>query len=150
MTFRTLDSALHEVRSTVTSQLPTEQETPTGPDRVRAIFEVLLKGRFRKGSLSAMDAEGFVAHHQARVASRVARSDPVQLTLVGFPFKVPNPLKVGSRTVPDLAEVAALMTFERLHLDVRRVYAPGIEVVILNDGAYIADAFNVPRRETHE
>jgi pyoverdine/dityrosine biosynthesis protein Dit1 len=97
-----------------------------------------------------MDAEGFVAHHKARVASRVARGDPVQLTLVGFPFKVPNPLKVGARTVPDLAEVAALLTFERLHLDVRRVYAPGIEVVILNDGACIADAFNVPRREAYE
>jgi len=117
---------------------------------VARILSVLLNGRFRKGSLTAMDAERSMARHRDRVAARVSRNEPVQLTLVGFPFKVPNPLKVGDRTLPDLAEVAALMTLERLHLDMQEIYAPGIEVVILNDGAYIANAFSVLLGETYE
>jgi hypothetical protein len=151
VTHMTLDSAtLHKVLSTAK---PSARETTIAdgrPDRVRTIFQVLLSSRVRKGSLAAMDAEGFVARHHDRVAARLARNEPVQLTLVGFPFKVPNPLKVGGRAIPDLAEVAALMTLEQLHLDVQRVYEPGIEVVILHDGAYIANAFGVPRRETYE
>lgn len=116
----------------------------------RTIIAMLLRSRFRKGSLAAMDADCFVARHVDRVAARVARNAPIQLTLVGFPFKVPNPLKVGPRTLPDLAEVAALRTLERLHRDVRDVYAPGIEVVILHDGTHIAEAFGVPLREARE
>src|SRR5439155_27256685 len=88
--------------------------------------------------------------HRDIVATRVRRGAPIQLTLVGFPFKVPNPLKVGGRTMPDLAEVAALQMLERLHLAVRAVYAPGIDVVILHDGSYIADAFGVSHDEASE
>jgi hypothetical protein len=119
-------------------------------DAAKRVLAVLLRSRFRKGSLESMDADEFVARHLDRVAARVNRSEPIQLTLVGFPFKVPNPLKVGARALPDLAEVAALRTLERIHLDVRDVYPPGIEVVILHDGTYIADAFGVPMHEANE
>lgn len=148
---RTLDSAtLHEVLATAKLRARAGTVAGDGSDPVTRILSVLLSSRFRKGSLTAMDAEGFVARHRDRVAARVGRNEPVQLTLVGFPFKVPNPLKVGDRTLPDLAEVAALMTLERLHLDVQEIYAPGFEVVILHDGAYIANAFGVLRGETYE
>jgi Pyoverdine/dityrosine biosynthesis protein len=147
----TLDS--ESLRDVLSTAKPSARGTTIADgrlDRVKRIFQVLLSSRVRKGSLVAMDAEGFLARHHDRVAARLARNEPVQLTLVGFPFKVPNPLKVGGRAIPDLAEVGALMTLEQLHLDVQRVYAPGIEVVILHDGAYIANAFGVPRRETYE
>ena len=151
VTHGTLDSAtLHELLSTANLSPRATAIAEGQRDPVKAIFKVLLGSRVRKGSLAAMDAEGFVARHHDRVAARLARKEPVQLTLVGFPFKVPNPLKVGGRPFPDLAEVAALMTLAQLQLDVQRVYAPGIEVVILHDGAYISNAFGVSRRETYE
>jgi hypothetical protein len=146
---RTLDSAAFR-ETLVTAKPPVRARTIAldGCDPVKTILSVLLSSRFRKGSLSAMDAEEFLAQHRDRVAARVARNEPVQLTLVGFPFKVPNPLKVGGRTLPDLAEVAALRALELLNLEVRDVYPPGIEVVILHDGAFIADAFGVSQQET--
>jgi pyoverdine/dityrosine biosynthesis protein Dit1 len=74
----------------------------------------------------------------------VRRAQPLQITLIGFPFKVPNPLKVGPRMLPDLAEVAALAALARLHQAVQAVYPPGLEIVIIHDGTYIADALDVP------
>ena len=130
--------------------MQTSTMTARDADTVANIFAVLLSSRFRKGSLRSMDADRFAAEHRDIVATRVRRGAPIQLTLVGFPFKVPNPLKVGGRTMPDLAEVAALQMLERLHLAVRAVYAPGIDVVILHDGSYIADAFGVSHDEASE
>jgi Pyoverdine/dityrosine biosynthesis protein len=148
---RTLDSVtLHEVLPAAKPAARARMVASDGSDPVTRILAVLLSSRFRKGSLTTMDAEGFVARHHDRLAARVARNEPVQFTLVGFPFKVPNPLKVGGRTLPDLAEVAALRTLERLHSEVQEIHEPGIEVVILHDGAYIAEAFGVPRQEAHE
>lgn len=151
VTPRTLDApALCRFLARAKPRRRTRPPAQDGSDPVKAILSVLLSSRYRKGSLAAMDAEGFVSRHRDRVAARVAAHEPVQLTLVGFPFKVPNPLKVGERTLPDLAEVAALTTLEQLHLDVQQVYPPGIQVVILHDGAYIANSFGVPRDETYE
>jgi hypothetical protein len=147
---RTLDAAtMRDWLLTITPAAQPSMVADEEGDTARRILAVLLRSRFRKGSLASMDADAFVARHLDRVAARVDRSEPIQLTLVGFPFKAPNPLKVGGRTLPDLAEVAALRTLERLHGDLREVYEPGIEVVILHDGAYIADAFGVPLYETH-
>lgn len=141
---RTLDPT--SIRDWLPAPKPRVQHPAVaGDERETAsrIIAVLLSSRFRKGSVASMRADAFVARHYARVVARVRGAEPVQLTLVAFPFKVPNPLKVGSRALPDLAEVAALRMLEHLDLAVRAVYAPGIEVVIIHDGAYIADAFGV-------
>lgn len=146
---RTVDAmAMREWLLTITPRTPSSRVVVNQDgDVARKILAVLLRSRFRKGSLASMDAEGFEQRHIDRVAARVDRGEPVQLTLVAFPFKVPNPLKVGDRALPDLAELAALRTLEQLRADVRAVYPPGIEFVIIHDGVYIADAFGVPRRE---
>src|SRR5439155_7700742 len=52
-----------------------------------SILAVLLASRFRKGSLDGMARDEFVANHTALIADRVRRGQPVQLTLIGFPFK---------------------------------------------------------------
>jgi L-tyrosine isonitrile synthase len=147
---RSKSANLQEVLAAVKPRAGASNVANDESDPVIRILSVLLNSRFRKGSLAAMDAGAFVARHRDRLALRVARNEPVLLTLVGFPFKVPNPLRVADRTLPDLAEVAALRTLEKLHFDVQQAYSPGIQVVILHDGAYIADAFGVPQRETHE
>jgi hypothetical protein len=150
VTHRTLDSAT--LRDWLPTATPPERARATTHDErdlVTSIFEVLLSSQFRKGSLGSMGAGAFVARNSDRVAARVRRNEPIQLTIVSFPFKVPNPLKVGRRALPDLAEVVALKMLERLNLAVQDAYAPGVEVVILHDGSYIADAFGVPLHETY-
>ncbi len=78
---------------------------------------------------------------------RVRDHLPVQLTLMAFPFKVPNPAKVGPRRMPDLAELAALVQLCKLHLKAKSIYPPGLEIHIIHDGSYIANVFGVTLEE---
>jgi hypothetical protein len=87
---------------------------------------------------------GFVGRHLPALSRRVRQDLPVQLTLIAFPFKAPNPLKVGQRTVPDLAEMASLRVFATMHDAVCSVYPPGLEIVVIHDGTYLAEALEVP------
>ena len=72
---------------------------------------------------------------------------PVQLIVLAFPFKVPNPAKVGTRRLPDFAEFAAICHFRALREAVRVVYPPGLEIHILHDGSLIADVFGIDLQE---
>jgi hypothetical protein len=62
---------------------------------------------------------------------------------MAFPFKVPNPAKVGSRTLPDLAELTAIRWCRALGARVAEIYSPGLRLEIIHDGALIAEVFGV-------
>jgi len=62
---------------------------------------------------------------------------------MAFPFKVPNPAKVGPRVLPDLAELVAIHLFRSLGRAIAEVYPPGLLLEIIHDGALIADVFDV-------
>jgi hypothetical protein len=69
------------------------------------------------------------------------------MTLMAFPFKVPNRCKVGSRTLPDLAELAAIRQLRKLREAIEAVYPPAMELHLLHDGSLICDVFAVPVEE---
>lgn len=117
---------------------------PSCGDTTDDVLRVLLSSRFRKGSLRGMDVDAFVTRARPALSARVGRGEPVQLTVIAFPFKVPSPDTVGPRRLPDLAEAAALRRFVALDAAVRSVYPPGIEVVVIHDGTYIAECLGVP------
>jgi Pyoverdine/dityrosine biosynthesis protein len=124
-------------------------ESETSPLREAAdkLLTLLTSSAVRKGSLAEMQLERCVAD-LARSIQRCVRADrPVQLTLMAFPFKVPNPAKVGSRQMPDLAELAALVRLYRLNSKVKSIYPPGLEIHIIHDGSFIADLFGVRLEE---
>jgi len=111
------------------------------------LLALLSSSAIRKGSLATMQFERCRAD-LLRPIERCVRADkPVRLTLMAFPFKVPNPAKVGSRRIPDLAELAALVRLYDLNARARSVYPPGLEIHIIHDGSYIADMFGVCREE---
>ena len=78
---------------------------------------------------------------------RTKRWLPIQLTLLAFPFKVPNPAKVGDRRLPDFAESAAIEHLRTLRDAISEVYPPGLNVHILHDGSLIADVFGTDLQE---
>jgi hypothetical protein len=80
----------------------------------------------------------------ATLKRRTERGLPVQLTLMAFPFKIPNPAKVGPRSLPDLAELAAIQRFCSLERAISTVYPPGLELHILHDGKLLGDLFEIP------
>jgi pyoverdine/dityrosine biosynthesis protein Dit1 len=75
---------------------------------------------------------------------------PIQITVLAFPFKVPNPAKVGARTLPDFAELAAIRHCCALREAIEDVYPPGLEFHILHDGLLMADVIGIESQEVHQ
>lgn len=111
------------------------------------LLALLTSSAVRKGSVEEMKL-GACAPDLLRSIDRcIAAGKAVQLTLMAFPFKTPNPAKVGCRRLPDLAELAALMRLYQLNLKAKSIYPPGLEIHIIHDGSYIAGVFRVPLEE---
>lgn len=120
---------------------------PAGNAPASKILSLLTSSGYRKGSLRHMGFEECRQAMLAPVERCVEIGKPVQVTLMAFPFKVPNSVKVGPRTLPDLAELAAIVRFCRLNSKVKAFYGPGLQVHIIHDGSYIADIFGVTLNE---
>jgi hypothetical protein len=130
----------------VPSRLP-----PATYDRVdpaELVLGVFTSSAYRKGSLARaqLDRQRTVLLHTIRRHTAFGR--PVGLTLMAFPFKAPNPLKVGARRLPDLAEFAALHRLNQLRQAVQAVYAPGLRVQVILDGAALAPVVGIATDET--
>ncbi|MDP3093189.1 MAG: L-tyrosine/L-tryptophan isonitrile synthase family protein [bacterium] len=59
----------------------------------------------------------------------------IQLTILGFPFKVPVPLKT-SRTFPDMGEVLSLLRLSEIADNIQKVYPPGAVITIFTEGVF--------------
>ncbi len=123
--------------------LPLPQLASCGGGIAERLLGLLTSSAVRKGSLEKMQFQRCRTDMLFAINRRVRADKPVQLTLMAFPFKVPNPAKVGPRRVPDLAELAALVQLYKLHLKTKSIYPPGLEIHIIHDGSYIANVFGV-------
>lgn len=63
------------------------------------------------------------------------KSQPIQFTILGFPFKMPVPLKTN-RTLPDMGEVLALLRLKTIMDLVKQNYQPGAIVTIFTEGVF--------------
>jgi hypothetical protein len=120
---------------------------PASARTAERLLALLTSSAVRKGSLEKMQFQRCRTDLLRSIDGCVQADKPVQLTLMAFPFKVPNPAKVGPRRMPDLAELAALMQLHQLHLRTMSVYPPGLEIHIIHDGSYIGAVFGVTPEE---
>lgn len=65
----------------------------------------------------------------------ISRKKPLSFTILGFPFKIPVPLKTY-RHLPDMGEVLALHRLFYLTQQVKRLYRPGAIMTIFTEGAF--------------
>jgi Pyoverdine/dityrosine biosynthesis protein len=114
------------------------------------VFSVLLSSAYRKNSLTAMELSRYRSTIISTLQRCIRRSSAIQITLLAFPFKVPNPAKVGTRTLPDFAELAAIRQCLKLRAAIECIYPPGLEYHILHDGPLIADAFGIEIDEVRQ
>ena len=122
-------------------------EPPASGSIAETLLALLTASAVRKGSLEEMEFRRCRTDLLRAIVRCVRADKPVQLTLMAFPFKVPNPAKVGSRRMPDLAELAALVRLHQVHLETKSVYPPGLEIHIIHDGSYIRSVFGVTLEE---
>jgi pyoverdine/dityrosine biosynthesis protein Dit1 len=121
------------------------------PDEIAAkVLSVLLSSVYRKNSLTAMHLSRCRLVLMAALSRRIRHSLPIQITVLAFPFKVPNPAKVGGRIMPDFAELAAIRRILKLRTAIQHVYPPGLEYHILHDGHLIAGIFGVETDEVRQ
>jgi hypothetical protein len=125
-------------------------ETLSISDVPEKVLEILVSSRNRKGSLERMGFESCRSGMLATLRRCIDQEKPVELTLMAFPFKVPNPAKVGERRLPDLAELAALCRLGELNDEIRKVYRPGLLLHLIHDGSYISEIFGVSPSEVRE
>ncbi len=119
-------------------------------DFAEAIFSILISSTYRKNSLARMGLPQCGSEMLSTLRRRTRLGLPVQLTLLAFPFKVPNTAKVGRRRLPDSAELMAIRHLATLRDAIRSVYAPGLELHILHDGSLIADVFGIDLQEVRD
>lgn len=65
----------------------------------------------------------------------VAEGRRLDLTILGFPYKMPVPLKTD-RTAADFGEVVSLARLNQLARAIGRVYAPGARIHVFTEGAF--------------
>jgi pyoverdine/dityrosine biosynthesis protein Dit1 len=64
---------------------------------------------------------------------RIISNKKIQFSIMGFPFKVTNPLKT-SRISPDLGEVMAMQRLENIALLLEKVSKRNISIVVISEG----------------
>lgn len=113
------------------------------PDLADRLFRLITAGTYRKGSLTGADSELLFQSMYPALLRRVRLGEPIQLTLMAFPFKVPNPAKTGDRRLPDLAELAAVHRLRDLSRRVRSVWPAGLRIEIIHDGRLLGELFGL-------
>jgi pyoverdine/dityrosine biosynthesis protein Dit1 len=119
-------------------------------DAAEQVFSVLISSAFRRNSLTRMNLAECGTAMLSALRRCTKHGFPIQLTVLAFPFKVPNPAKAGARRLPDFAELAAIRHLSTLREAVQIVYPPGLEFHILHDGSIIADVFGIELQEVHQ
>jgi len=84
--------------------------------------------------------------HLSKIILAVKKNDPVTFVLPGFPGKSPNPAKVLGH-LPDHAEQLALHFLGNLCKKIKKIYSPGIKIILCSDGRVFSDVIGM--KESH-
>ncbi|CAN7598184.1 L-tyrosine/L-tryptophan isonitrile synthase family protein [Devosia sp. LjRoot3] len=79
------------------------------------------------------------AHWIERIARFTTQGRMLEMTILGFPYKMPVPLKTN-RKLADFGEVVSLARLNQIGCAIARVYAPGAKSHVFTEGPF--GAFN--------
>jgi len=65
----------------------------------------------------------------------IRQNIPIQFTILGFPFKIPVPLKTN-RVYPDMGEVLSLIRLHFIATEIQKIYSSGAIITIFTEGAF--------------
>lgn len=124
-------------------RLPKEKVSLKGKTSAEKIFNLFLHKSILFGP------KNYVTNERTQWINKfnyfIQKNKPLQLTILGFPFKIPVPLKTD-RTMPDMGEVLALKKLNELTELIKSVYTPGAKITVVTEGIF--GSFNgVPEKE---
>jgi len=90
---------------------------------------------------------GLKDHWLGRIAGFTAKNLPLEMTILGFPYKMPVPLKTN-RTLADFGEVVSLARLNQIGRAIGSVYPPGARSHVFTEGPF--GAFNGVSRQTSD
>jgi pyoverdine/dityrosine biosynthesis protein Dit1 len=70
-----------------------------------------------------------------RIDYFTSKNQPIQFTILGFPFKIPVPLKTN-RILPDMGEVLSLLRLKTIADIIKGIYPPGAKITIFTEGVF--------------
>jgi pyoverdine/dityrosine biosynthesis protein Dit1 len=76
--------------------------------------------------------------HLPKILMAIEKHEPVPFVLPAFPGKSPNPEKVLGH-LPDQAEVLSIKFLGLLNQKIKRLYPPGIQILLCSDGRVFSD-----------
>jgi len=78
-----------------------------------------------------------------RIDGFVNSQQTIRFAMLGFPFKSTNTRDKVLGTLPDLGEQLTVENFEAFNADVKKVYAPGVKIVVASDGYVFNDLLSI-------
>lgn len=78
-----------------------------------------------------------------RISTFAASNSPISFAMLGLPFKSTNTRDKVLGKLPDLGEELTIQNFSNFNEDIKRVYAPGINMVVASDGYVFNDLLGI-------
>lgn len=109
----------------------------------RILADVMIFRRVPAGESScAQGCQKCASLPLQKILAAVRKNEPVTFILPAFPGKSPNPEKVLG-TLPDLAEKLALKFLGTLCQRIKKIYSPGIKLILCSDGRVFSDVIGM-------
>lgn len=125
--------ALKDVKKTI-DKIKIPSISLSGKKTEEKILNLFLSEEIRFGEKSLLlDYKDFWLK---KINYFVKKNKPLQFTILGFPFKVPLPLKTN-RILPDMGEVLSLARLRAIGLFIRQnIYSPGAVINVFSEGSF--------------
>lgn len=124
-------------------KLPFPKAKVQGATTGERILSIFKDEEIRFGPLTYI--EQYHSYWEKKFNFFIEQGSPLQLTILGFPFKVPVPFKTN-RKLPDAGEALALLRLYVIAEKIQEIYNPGARVTVFTEGGF--GAFNgVPEQE---
>jgi L-tyrosine isonitrile synthase len=78
-----------------------------------------------------------------RIDNFVVANQQIKFAMLGLPFKSTNKRDKVLGELPDLGEQLTIQNFERFNSEVKKVYSPGVKIIVASDGYVFNDILSV-------
>lgn len=113
------------------------------------VMQVFQQYRMQPTGLDQYESVG-KAILENRIASFIGAGKPIDFVMLGFPFKSTNTRDKVLGIRPDMGEKVTIDNFTKFNNQIKKAYAPGVNISIVSDGYIFNDLLDVPDNVVRE